>query len=174
MRASNRQRIRGKFWATLAIALLAFLFFVLIVDLQPPEVCGTDLVPPPPATRVSLQRFAEEFGLDYPTAFANVTYFITQHGSLPDCYKTKHDARELGWSPGKNLWEYCRGCSIGGDLFYNREGRLPANEYIEADLDYAAEKRGAHRLVFVKDSIGKWEQWVTVDHYEAFKKVPVQ
>ena len=86
----------------------------------------------------------------------------------------KNEARNLGWSGGP-LWGYAQGRAIGGDRFGNRERKLPNNyngKYVEADLDYDGRRRGADRLLFVQNSRGKWLQWVTVDHYDRFHRVP--
>jgi len=61
-----------------------------------------------------------------------------------------------------------RGKSIGGDHFGNYERRLPRGQWQEADLDYRGKKRNAKRLVFAQAG----QQYVTVDHYETFHKVP--
>jgi len=52
---------------------------------------------------------------------------------------------------------------------------LPANDngaYREADLDYQGGRRGARRMVFVLGSEGRWLQWITLDHYRSFERVP--
>lgn len=89
---------------------------------------------------------------------------------LPDYFITKNQARELGWSPGTNFNSVAalRGKSIGGDRFGNFERRLPQGQWQEADLDYRGKKRNAKRLVFSRNG----ERYVTIDHYDTFKKVP--
>jgi len=79
---------------------------------------------------------------------------------------------ERGWRPGEDLWRVAPGHAIGGDRFGNREGLLPAgNPYVEADLDYAGGRRGPARLIFVRESQGRWLMWVTADHYRSFRAV---
>jgi hypothetical protein len=72
----------------------------------------------------------------------------TDNQRLPPKFVTKEQARKLGWNPGSNLWGYDRlkGKSIGGDVFGNREGKLPNGKrgWREADLDYKA--GGKHYL----------------------------
>lgn len=97
---------------------------------------------------------------------------VSATGRLPDCYLTKRAAEALGWRPGSDLWRVAPGAALGGDAFGNREGRLPPGRYLEADLDYAGGRRGPVRLVFERDGKGRWEQWVTTDHYNSFHKVP--
>jgi ribonuclease T1 len=90
---------------------------------------------------------------------------------LPPKFVTKKQAKELGWKPGRDLWEYrgLEGKSIGGDLFYNREGRLPDQERVwsEGDLAYKGGHRGPKRIVY-SDGL----RMVTVDHYRTFVEVP--
>ena len=92
--------------------------------------------------------------------------------SLPPKFVTKRQARKMGWTPGRDLWESGRlvGKSIGGDLFSNREGRLPDGKRIwrEADLDYRGGHRGPKRIAYSNDGL----RAVTVDHYRTFKEVP--
>jgi hypothetical protein len=96
----------------------------------------------------------------------------TDNRKLPPKFVTKDQAQKLGWSPGSNLWGYDRlkGKSIGGDLFGNREGKLPNGKRVwrEADLDYKGGKRGAKRIVYSSDGL----RMITVDHYKTFKEVP--
>jgi hypothetical protein len=91
---------------------------------------------------------------------------------LPDKFVTKRDAKRLGWRPGSDLWKArsLAAKSIGGDVFYNREGKLPGGGRIwrEADLDYHGGQRGAKRLVYSADG----RRAVTVDHYTTFTTVP--
>jgi hypothetical protein len=91
---------------------------------------------------------------------------------LPEKFVTKRQARKMGWTPGRYLWDTpaLRGRSIGGDRFENREGTLPGGgrKLREADLDYKGGRRGAKRLVFSGDG----DRWVTVDHYRTFVEVP--
>ena len=125
--------------------------------------------------RERLEKFARQMKLAYADAFVNTTININKTGELPHCYLSKTRARKKGWQPGTSLWESAPGHSIGGSRFGNYEGRLPKKyegRYVEADLDFDGNRRGANRLVFVKGQPGKWLMWVTVDHYDSFKKVP--
>lgn len=91
---------------------------------------------------------------------------------LPAAFVTKKQARNMGWTPGQDLWkiEKLKGKSIGGDLFRNLEGRLPAGRRVwhEADLDYKGGHRNAKRLLYSSDGL----RFVTVDHYKTFIKAP--
>lgn len=89
---------------------------------------------------------------------------------LPEKFVTKKEAQQAGWQPGRDLWAVptLKGKSIGGDRFSNREGKLPAGEWREADLDYKGGHRGGKRLVF---SAGG-DRRVTADHYRTFVEIP--
>lgn len=91
---------------------------------------------------------------------------------IPSRFITKEEARRLGWKPGKDLWEVkaLRGKSLGGDVFHNREGKLPNGKrrWREADLDYKGGKRGPKRIVYSNDGL----RMITVDHYQTFKEIP--
>lgn len=94
----------------------------------------------------------------------------SDNARLPDKFVVKHQARQMGWRPGKDLWSApaLRGKSMGGDRFGNREGRLLPGDWREADLDYRGGHRGAKRLLFSNDGMRR----VTVDHYQTFIEVP--
>jgi len=96
----------------------------------------------------------------------------TGNQKLPPKFVTKDQARKLGWRPGSNLWGYDRlkGKSIGGDIFGNREGKLPNGNRMwrEADLDYKGGRRGGKRIVYSDDGL----KMITVDHYKTFREVP--
>lgn len=120
-----------------------------------------------------LLAMAKRYRLQYPYTFVNVTNTINQTGRLPNCYLTKRQAEDRGWSRGRDLWASSPGHSIGGNHFGNYEGRLPKNvgQFVESDVDFDGDRRGAKRLVFVKNSKNRWMQWLTVDHYDSFHKV---
>lgn len=137
-------------------------------------VCGSDLYGPAVASE-PLQRFATGLGIEYPAVFAKVVRYLDAEGTLPPCYLTKARAQQAGWSPGADLWAHAPGAAIGGDRFGNLERRLPAQyngQYVEADLDYDGGRRGAHRLIYVRNRRGSGLIWVTTDHYRSFHQVP--
>lgn len=95
---------------------------------------------------------------------------LQRSGVLPaDRYVDKRAARAAGWTPGVafNRLEALKGKRMGGDRFANRERRLPAGEWTEADLDYRGGKRNAKRLVF-----SARQRFVTTDHYQTFVEIP--
>lgn len=94
----------------------------------------------------------------------------SRNARLPDKFVAKREAQQSGWRPGKDLWRIpaLKGKSIGGDRFGNRERRLPAGNWREADLDYRGGHRGAKRLVFSSEG----QRRVSVDHYQTFVEIP--
>ena len=96
----------------------------------------------------------------------------TRNKRLPAKFVAKNQARKMGWRPGKDLWDSKAlvGKSLGGDVFSNREGRLPDGRRVwrEADLDYKGGRRGPKRLIYSDDGLRN----VTVDHYKTFKALP--
>ncbi len=96
----------------------------------------------------------------------------TRQKRLPAKFVTKGQARKMGWKPGRDLWssKALVGKSIGGDIFSNREGRLPDGRrtWREADLDYRGGHRGPKRLIYSNDGLRS----ITVDHYNTFTEVP--
>ncbi|MBO4473579.1 MAG: ribonuclease [Clostridiales bacterium] len=101
------------------------------------------------------------------TSKDDVALYIHTYGHLPSNFVTKKQAREKGWEGG-SLEDYFPGCSIGGDVFGNREGSLPEKKgrtYYECDIDTKGKKsRGAKRIVFSNDGL----IYYTDDHYETF------
>jgi len=101
------------------------------------------------------------------TSKDDVALYIHTYGHLPSNFMTKSEARKKGWEGG-SLEDYFPGCSIGGDVFGNREGILPTRKgrtYYECDIDTKGKKsRGAKRIVFSNDGL----IYYTDDHYETF------
>lgn len=95
---------------------------------------------------------------------------VKLHGSLPDYYLTKKEARSKGWVASQgNLCDVLPGCAIGGDVFSNRQKILPAKKgriWYEADLNYDCGRRNADRVVFSNDGL----VYVTYDHYKTFRE----
>ena len=94
--------------------------------------------------------------------------FVKQKEKLPDYYITKNKARDHGWDAAKgNLCDVLPGRAIGGDVFSNREKRLPAKKgrtWYEADLNYNCGHRNSQRILFSNDGL----VYVTHDHYKTF------
>jgi len=117
-----------------------------------------------------LHALAVSLGFADAAGFVEVVETVRESGRLPENYVTKDAAAALGWRPGSDLCAAAPGRVIGGDRFFNREGRLPdaaGRVWFEADLDFACGRRGAKRLVFSNDGL----LYVTVDHYESFTEL---
>lgn len=99
-----------------------------------------------------------------------VVPYVKKHQQLPGYYIKKSEAREKGWEAAAgNLCDVLPGKAIGGDVFSNREGGLPAAEkrkWFEADLNYKCGRRNADRLLYSSDGL----IYVTYDHYKTFQQ----
>jgi len=105
------------------------------------------------------------------TSFEAVAKYIEAHHELPDNFITKAEARKLGWESDKgNLNEVAPDKSIGGDVFQNREGKLPKHKgrvWYEADINYKSGFRGGDRILYSNDGL----IYKTEDHYETFQQI---
>ncbi|KAF4325658.1 hypothetical protein G195_000687 [Phytophthora kernoviae 00238/432] len=83
--------------------------------------------------------------------FTGVANYLSANGKLPCNYITKAQATALGWvSSQGNLATVAPGKSIGGDVFSNREGLLPAasgRTWREADINYTSGFRNSDRIL---------------------------
>lgn len=106
------------------------------------------------------------------TSFEGVAAFIKENKRLPDNFITKKEAKKKGWKPGRNLSSVLPGKSIGGDVFQNREKRLPSAKgriWYEADIHYKKGRRGKDRLLFSNDGLF----FKTEDHYQTFQRMKI-
>ncbi|KZZ85590.1 MULTISPECIES: ribonuclease domain-containing protein [Bacillaceae] len=105
------------------------------------------------------------------TSFDGIIDYLKAYGELPPNFVTKSEASYYGWVSSKcNLADVLPGYSIGGDVFSNREGLLPAKSgrvYYEADAYYTSGCRNASRVVFSNDGL----YYTTSDHYKTFTRV---
>ncbi|MFN3150944.1 ribonuclease domain-containing protein [Bremerella sp.] len=141
-------------------------------DPQGEVVDITPSVTPSPATTETASDLAElNRGVLKGAQEVAIVEHLVQHGTLPDSFITKNQARDQGWVASEgNLREVAPGKSIGGDRFMNREKELPdapGRQYYEADLNYQGGSRGAERLVYSSDGL----IFVTRDHYRSFQEV---
>jgi hypothetical protein len=123
------------------------------------------------ADDAALQGFAQQLGLRDVPGFVEAVNSLRASGRLPQRYVSKDEAERLGWRAGADLCRVAPGGAIGGDVFSNRERRLPAargRTWHEADLDFACGRRNASRLLYSSDGL----IYVTVDHYQTFRPVP--
>ena len=103
------------------------------------------------------------------TSKDEVALYIHTFNKLPSNYVTKSEAKKMGWVASKgNLRSVCDNCSIGGDVFTNREKTLPTKKgrtYYECDIDYDGGTRNAYRIVYSNDGL----IYYTHDHYNTFE-----
>ena len=103
-----------------------------------------------------------------------VDLFIALYGTLPENYLTKKEARKLGWNPLLgNLSEVLPGTLIGGDIYKNRDKRLPyasGRVWYEADINYEGGYRNHCRLLYSNDGL----VFVTYDHYLTFQEIVLE
>ena len=96
--------------------------------------------------------------------------FLAYWGILPGNYIGKDSARNAGWKPKKSLSNKLPGKSIGGDIYANRNLKLPqipGRVWYEADINYTEGKRNSERLLYSNDGL----MFVTYDHYETFYEI---
>ncbi|GIM95753.1 RHS repeat-associated core domain-containing protein [Paractinoplanes toevensis] len=96
-------------------------------------------------------------------------------GKLPSNYVTKAQAGAAGWEPGKAIWNHVPGGQIGGDVFENSTGVVPAaagRSWSEADVGLVGSmkrsKQPGTRLLYSNDGLA----YVTNDHYESVFQLP--
>ncbi len=128
-------------------------------------------VAPSSGKRPLLARVEVKKGESY-TAWQEVASYLLRYHELPINYITLEEAKELGFSSKRdNMGEVAPEFSIGGGVFGNREGLLPAKEgrtWNECDVDMKADgKRGTHRLVYSNDGL----VYLTRDKYKSFTEV---
>lgn len=103
--------------------------------------------------------------------FQGADYWLMKYKKLPEYYLTKQEAKERGWIPIQgNLSEVAPGMMIGGDIYQNRSGHLPAAEgriWYEADINYILGFRARHRILYSNDGL----IFVSYDHYETFVEI---
>lgn len=103
-----------------------------------------------------------------------VDRYLLLFGCLPSGYLTKEAARKAGWKPALgNLDEILPGMMIGGDIYKNRDHRLPESvgrTWYEADFDYDGGYRNHCRLVYSNDGL----VFITYDHYLTFLEITME
>lgn len=152
----------------LSVAIRFLLLMALALGSCPPHLCAESCA----EVAVELNRQLSAPIDEAELASILETLNATGNRSLPPQFVTKREARRRGWQPGMDLWSSpnLRGVSLGGDVFQNRERRLPDGRRVwkEVDLDYKGGRRGPKRLIFSNDGL----RHVTVDHYSTFREVP--
>ena len=100
-----------------------------------------------------------------------VDLYLSLYGTLPGNYVTRETAEAAGWKRLRgNLSEVLPGKLIGGNVYKNRDHRLPkalGRIWYEADFDYTGGYRNNRRLLFSNDGL----LFVTYDHYATFYEI---
>ena len=97
--------------------------------------------------------------------------YLIQFGILPTYYVTKASARRAGWQSFRgNFDDVLPGKMIGGDIYQNREGKLPSGPdriWYEADINYDGGFRNRQRILYSNDGL----VFVSYDHYQTFYEI---
>ena len=103
-----------------------------------------------------------------------VDLYVALHGRLPNFYLTQDEAKERGWKKWLgNLADVLPGILIGGDIYGNRDYRLPeaiGRVWHEADFDDVRGYRNGCRLLYSNDGL----IFVTYDHYLTFHEIGLE
>ena len=116
----------------------------------------------------SVPMRTKEVGTATERGFDGADAWLLYRNRLPDYYVTKEEAIDAGWKSKKgNLSEVLPGKMIGGDIFYNNQGKLPKNlnrVWYEADFDYVSGYRNTCRILYSNDGL----IFVSYDHAQTF------
>ena len=123
-----------------------------------------------PETEQQIENIVIEETGKYTTT-EDVALYIHTYNKLPSNFITKKEATKLGWESDEgNLWKVTEQKSIGGDMFGNREGKLPSKDgrkWYECDVNYEGGFREAERIVYSNDGL----IYYTEDHYKTFIRI---
>ncbi|MFS0655169.1 ribonuclease [Bacillus sp. 179-C3.3 HS] len=151
--------------------MMALITAILFSGFIPQQAHAETAFTPTATENTSTQLAPDLRTLAVINTFDGVADYLIRNKRLPDNYITKSQATALGWVASKgNLAEVAPGKSIGGDVFSNREGRLPSasgRTWREADINYVSGFRNADRLVYSSD----WLIYKTTDHYASFTRI---
>lgn len=105
--------------------------------------------------------------MGYNGADAQLFYF----NRLPEYYVSKKQARISGWRDWMgNLDDVLPGAMIGGDVYKNKDGKLPIapqRAWYEADINYDGGYRNRQRVLYSNDGL----IFVTYDHFQTFHQI---
>jgi len=115
-----------------------------------------------PSIKAGTATFDREKGADYT---------LKNLSALPPNYIDKQSAKVLGWDKLKgNLRDIVPTGTIGGDVYYNRNGKLPTapdRTWREADINYTGGYRNTCRVFYSNDGL----VFVTYDHGATFYEI---
>ena len=97
--------------------------------------------------------------------------YLVYLGRLPYYYVDKATARQAGWKTVyRNISSALPGKIIGGDIYQNRDQKLPVGEnriWYEADINYVTGRRNRQRILYSNDGL----LFATYDHYHTFYEI---
>ncbi len=97
--------------------------------------------------------------------------YLLYLNKLPNHYMNKKQAEKLGWKNWKgNLADVLPGKMIGGDVYKNKDNKLPqapGRVWYEADINYTSGYRNTDRILYSNDGL----VFVSYDHYQTFYEV---
>ena len=100
-----------------------------------------------------------------------VDEYLVIYNRLPSNYITQTIASALGWKGSLgNLSTVSPGTTIGGDIYQNKEGKLPSaagRVWYEADINYNGGYRNSERILYSNDGL----IFVSYDHYKTFYEI---
>ncbi len=113
----------------------------------------------------------KEVGTATDRGFDGADAWVMYRQQLPPYYVTKEEARKKGWVPDEgNLADVIPEFSVGGNVYHNKEDRLPRKNgrvWYEADINYIEGYRGHERMLYSNDGL----IFVTYDHYQTFYEI---
>ena len=96
---------------------------------------------------------------------------LYHYNKLPDYYINKDDASNAGWiNTEGNLHKVLPNKMIGGDIFKNKNNKLPSTPnrtWFEADINYSKGFRNNERILYSNDGL----LFITYDHYHTFYEI---
>ena len=166
---------KWKMWKTIVTPTTCYYCLFMngrILSVDDPELAK---IPVHPNCGCSIEAVrATRAGMATNDGTNGVDLFVALYGTLPENYLTKKEAKKLGWNPLLgNLAEVLPGMLIGGDIYKNRDKRLPdapGRVWYEADFDYEGGYRNHCRLLYSNDGL----VFVTYDHYLTFQEIVLE
>lgn len=102
---------------------------------------------------------------------AGADWWLKNLKMLPGYYISKQDALALGWDKKTgNLGTIAPGMMIGGEIYWNSNGKLPSapgRVWYEVDINYSGGWRNDERILFSNDGL----IFVTYNHYITFIEI---
>jgi len=117
------------------------------------------------AMRTKMVGFVTDLGIE------GADVYLADFGRLPDYYVSFSVAEDAGWRSKKgNLDKVLPGKMIGGDIYKNKDGKLPqlpGRIWYEADISYKSGYRNRQRILYSNDGL----MFVSYDHYQTFYEI---